>query len=782
MKPLYKAIIVMVAAIVLVAALGSAFNQIATSPILTRDLNSQDENQDIPIPAIPDINLTDPRRSNDLPDMNSTVLPPELNYTIPDMPGNISGDGTTIGGTVFNDADGDGLVDPGEALPNVGVQLFDQNGTLIGTTQTNATGEYSFTGVDPGRYNISAFPGMNGNITGSENRTITVDGTPQDGIDIGTAPGPAGNPAINTITDITSPRDQFLIRKGVMFPVSGTVTTGSLQPISGVRVAVFVATSKTTMDRHFIGIGQVDRGFFTVNCLIPDDLQLGNYQLIARFLGDGTYRPSESDPAVKIMDDTKLTIEAPDRVVMGVSYDYRFTLVENASSKAVQYAPLYIGELSQYLQTDSQGVAHFNIRWTTPGFYSFKVTYGGNATLYGTSANKSTTVLEVSVDVAPSYLVRGYDNRLFVLVHASELPVTLRTVQVYLETYEVGTFLTDGEGRVNVTVPVAYDRALGPARMAFDIANIKRCEVSLDIRSTTTMVVKLEGNQVNATLLDDHDQVMLSMPILLQRTDRTNVDVGVSMVGSEFSLENRKETDYVVNFTGSSIYQPSSATVHYSPPGFGSAMDWLIIGAIGTVAVIALAALAMSRGKRTVPTDLGLLPSTPAPVTGQTTSPYGLSFPDIADDLPLVWEENRSMLFRVSGQGSMHLDIDGNGSDVDLPTGSGDFTVTLPKGDHILSVSGHLGKTTVPFRVVNYREETVSIYRTSYARWRSRDEGISDSMTCREIQTVLEGRMDRSQHGQLDVAISLFEIAEFSERPVGRPEYESMYRASRQVS
>jgi hypothetical protein len=55
-------------------------------------------------------------------------------------------------------------------------------------------------------------------------------------------------------------------------------------------------------------------------------------------------------------------------------------------------------------------------------------------------------------------------------------------------------------------------------------------------------------------------------------------------------------------------------------------------------------------------------------------------------------------------------------------------------------------------------------------------------MAPRELQTVMENKLDRSQHGQLDVLISLFEIAQFSQRPIGRAEYERMYRASDQVS
>ena len=150
MKPLYKAIIVIVAAIVLVAALASAFDQIATSPILTRNLNTQDGDRNNPSQTGPDVNVTNPLQDHGLPDLNDTVIPPGINYTVPNTGHNLTAGGTNISGKVFDDKDGDGLVDPGEQQPDAGVQLYDQNGTLIGTTQTDKYGDYNFTGVDPG--------------------------------------------------------------------------------------------------------------------------------------------------------------------------------------------------------------------------------------------------------------------------------------------------------------------------------------------------------------------------------------------------------------------------------------------------------------------------------------------------------------------------------------------------------------------------------------------------------------------------------------------------------
>lgn len=792
MKPLYKVIIVLVAAIVLVSALASAFNQIATSPILTKNLNTQDRDQDLPVPReIPDLNVTDPRQNHRLPEMNDTVVPPKLdNTTLPNATDsqNLTG-GTNVSGTVFVDQDGNGVADPGEEQPNVGVELFDQNGTLIATTQTDENGNYTFTGIDPGKYNVSTFPGTNGNVTGGGNQTIDVGDGPVQDVDLNPLPREATNPTIDTVTDIVTSMD--LVKKGVQFPVGGTVTTILGAPITGIPVMVLVAENKTTSERYFIGAGIVQNGYFMASCMIPDELKLGNYQLIARSLGNDTYKPSESDPPVKVMDESRLTIDAPARMILGSYLDLVVTLKENSSSKPVMAAEISysIGQAEASLMggtgtTDENGIVTSSWLMFIPGNYTISVSFEGNSDLYGTKANMTVTVLDIEVDTSPEYLVRGYDNSLYVLVHASELPVPNKTVIMYLEEYAVGIYETDNEGRFNATVPVPYYQALGTCHMTFAINSIKSCQNILTVMSMTTMLVRVDGSDVNATLLDDHNRTMLEMPLVLKKTDQTAVDIATSRVGAEFSLKADAEGDYTVLFNGTSIYVPSSAIVHYSPTGFGQGMDWLIIGALGAIAAAAMIGFLMfRRRKNTAPMEDAAAPFLPSPMTGLPTSPYALTFPQIDDGMPPVWGENEPLLFHISGgTGEVQLEVDGNGSRVDLDSGSGSYTVALQKGEHLMSVTGPLGTTAVVVQVVNYREETVRLYRSAFDAWKTKGNGIADSMTPRELQSAIERRLDRSLHGQLDVMISLFEIAQFSERPIGRPEYESMFRASDKVS
>lgn len=62
-------------------------------------------------------------------------------------------------GFVWNDANRDGIQEPGESgLPNVTVDLYDKGGTLVNTAVTDATGHYKFDGLTPGSYYVDFVP------------------------------------------------------------------------------------------------------------------------------------------------------------------------------------------------------------------------------------------------------------------------------------------------------------------------------------------------------------------------------------------------------------------------------------------------------------------------------------------------------------------------------------------------------------------------------------------------------------------------------------------------
>jgi len=63
---------------------------------------------------------------------------------------------SSINGIVFNDANANGIQDPGETpLSGVTIQLRDNTGAVIATTTTNASGGYSFTNLPAGTYMVT---------------------------------------------------------------------------------------------------------------------------------------------------------------------------------------------------------------------------------------------------------------------------------------------------------------------------------------------------------------------------------------------------------------------------------------------------------------------------------------------------------------------------------------------------------------------------------------------------------------------------------------------------
>ena len=96
----------------------------------------------------------------------------------------------SIGDLVFNDLDRDGIQDPGEpGIEGVTVTLYDSAGTPVGSTVTDGTGSYVFTGLAPGDYSVGfpttlpngvvlSTPDLGGNDATDSDANVTTGRTP----------------------------------------------------------------------------------------------------------------------------------------------------------------------------------------------------------------------------------------------------------------------------------------------------------------------------------------------------------------------------------------------------------------------------------------------------------------------------------------------------------------------------------------------------------------------------------------------------------------------------
>jgi protocatechuate 3,4-dioxygenase beta subunit len=86
-----------------------------------------------------------------------------------------------ISGRVYEDDDGSTTQDAGEpGIAGVTIELLDSGGNVVATTQTDGSGFYSFTGIDPGSYTVREVdPGGYASTTGNEVPvTLAVDSFP----------------------------------------------------------------------------------------------------------------------------------------------------------------------------------------------------------------------------------------------------------------------------------------------------------------------------------------------------------------------------------------------------------------------------------------------------------------------------------------------------------------------------------------------------------------------------------------------------------------------------
>ena len=81
----------------------------------------------------------------------------------------------TLSGEVYNDLNGDGTLQAGDpGLSGWTVQLLDSSNTVVATTTTDSSGDYSFTGVIPGSYTVAVVAPTGYVPTGPTSGTLAV--------------------------------------------------------------------------------------------------------------------------------------------------------------------------------------------------------------------------------------------------------------------------------------------------------------------------------------------------------------------------------------------------------------------------------------------------------------------------------------------------------------------------------------------------------------------------------------------------------------------------------
>jgi hypothetical protein len=198
--------------------------------------------------------------------------------------------------------------------------------------------------------------------------------------------------------------------------------------------------------------------------------------------------------------------------------------------------------------------------------------------------------------------------------------------------------------------------------------------------------------------------------------------------------------------------------------------------AVGVVAYVGYRFMGR-RGKEATPSKVKIRPVV---VTPLSSSPYMIELPQVEEGLPWVWGEGEPLHFQLSGpSGRVRASIKGiwDGGDIELADRPYQMERAFHKGIFLFTVTGGLGRTEREFRVVNYREEVIDLFKETLQRWRSELPELSDDLGPREIQWKVRGLVGEDRADALDELILMFEHAEYSLHDIQRKEYLRMWRA-----
>lgn len=140
------------------------------------------------------------------------------------------------------------------------------------------------------------------------------------------------NPPVDTRTDITGL--DAVAKKGEGFTVKGTVCDNTGKPVDGLPVLIYLKETKEEECLSYFK-GDVSNGRFEITCPLNNNVDVGNYQVVARTLASNKYKESWSDPGLKVVTATSVDVSAPESVLIGHDFKISGRLCEIPSKKAV---------------------------------------------------------------------------------------------------------------------------------------------------------------------------------------------------------------------------------------------------------------------------------------------------------------------------------------------------------------------------------------------------------------------------------------------------------------
>jgi len=201
------------------------------------------------------------------------------------------------------------------------------------------------------------------------------------------------NVIFSTVTDIVEAVSP--VYKGHKFFVIGTVSSPEKAELNGLVVEVFINKQKQPNGGIKIGKGKVSSGIFNIEAIVPEDADVGDYQLLAHCLGGIKYSDSWSDPPVTVVTKTEISLSGDRQVKL--SEQTRISGILAEESGAVlgnRDIDIYLGDsFVSGTTTDETGKFVVYQSFNQPGDYLLEARFSGTDYYLSSSATLSVQAL-----------------------------------------------------------------------------------------------------------------------------------------------------------------------------------------------------------------------------------------------------------------------------------------------------------------------------------------------------------------------------------------------------
>ncbi|QHE62502.1 hypothetical protein FHE72_16855 [Rossellomorea vietnamensis] len=390
-----------------------------------------------------------------------------------------------------------GNVSNGGAINNATVQLLNNAGTVVATTTTNISGNYSFTNVTPGLYNVSVV------AAGFQSQTKAVM----------TEPNQA---SVVNFTLVANPG-----------AISGTVrdaSTTNAIPFANLELldshGVLIAT--TTAD----GSGQ-----YTFNNLAP-----GTYQ-VRSFAANYSSTTVSSIVTAGNTTITNLFLDPNPGSIQGTVIDAdTMTAISGASVQAVNNQNVVVAS------TTSNGSGQYSFTSLTPGSYSLIFTANGYATqtLGAIVVSNTVTIVDASLSRLAGALVGTIQDP-----NSAAIPGA--TVTVFQNNIQISTVVTDANGQYMVPglPPGSYSVVVSAPNYTTETV-----AAMIESGQTTTLNVTLNENPGTLTgfVRDTNSNPIAGGSVTVQISTGTGIIVATTVTAPDgsYTVQNLAPGNYIV--------------------------------------------------------------------------------------------------------------------------------------------------------------------------------------------------------------------------------------------